>query len=124
LSIIRKQLQNTKAPDWPQLRETDGLLPEVKIAFANLQKEILVAIAVAPVKQASIYLKLAYLLINTEDDFGELLKMCEAVRKKPLPEATEQEHKINIHLHYNTKKARDNECLSHILHPAPKWEQP
>lgn len=92
MSIIRKQLQGTKAPDWPQLRETDGLLPGVKKAFDNLQKEILVAIAIAPLKEAQIYCKLSHILSCAEKDFGELLKMCEAVRKKPLPAATEQEH--------------------------------
>lgn len=90
-----------------------------KKAFTNLQKEILVAIAMAPVKEAGVYLKLAYLLINTEDDFNKLLKLY----KKPLSAATEQEHKVNIHLHYNTREVGE-ECLDRILHPAPKWEQP
>jgi len=94
LSIIRKQLQNTKAPDWQQLRDTDGLLPGVKNAFGKLQMEILVAIAMAPPKEAQIYCKMSHLLSCVEKDFGELLKLY----KKPLSAATEQEHKINIHL--------------------------
>jgi len=97
LSIIRKQ-PDAKAPDWQQLQDTDGLLPGVKNAFGKLQMEILVAIAMAPVKQAQIYCKMSHLLSCVEKDFSELLRMSETVRKKPLSAATEQEHKVNNHL--------------------------
>lgn len=100
MTVIKRRVRVT-APNWPQLNT--GLHPDVKKAFANLQQEILVAMARGSIKEADVYSKLSLLLHHTEQDFDELLTLY----KKPLPAATEQEHKEKITTYIITQRESD-----------------